>query len=158
VDAEGRPFAGGGYVKKPRGFADGGPADLMTAEELTAQLMAMDLAVAQAPRPTDQAQTESRSMLDNLNRAMSQVTQPVVAAVTDMTVGLGDLAQMGTKAAANKMGIETKPFVPVGENIKASLGADNVSPLNPIYMGTQILPAAKLQKGSCGEVPQPTEN
>jgi hypothetical protein len=42
VDAEGRPFAGGGYVKKPRGFADGGPADSMTAEELTAQLMAMD--------------------------------------------------------------------------------------------------------------------
>jgi hypothetical protein len=70
----------------------------------------------------------------------------VVAAVTDMTVGLGDLGQMGTKAVANKMGIETKPFVPVGENIKASVGADNVSPLNPIYMGTQILPAAKLQK------------
>jgi hypothetical protein len=148
VDAEGRQlYAGGGYVKKSRGFADGGPADSMTAEELTAQLMAMDsAAAAQAPRPTDQAQTESRSLLDNLNRAMSSVTQPVIAGVTDMTVGLGDLAQMGTKAVANKMGIETKPFVPVGENIKASVGADNVSPLNPIYMGTQILPAAKLQK------------
>jgi hypothetical protein len=119
----------------------------MTADELTAQLMAMDSAApVEEPRPTDQVQTESRSILDNLNRAMSQVTQPVVAAVTDMTVGLGDLAQMGTKAVANKMGIETKPFIPVGENIKASVGADNVSPLNPIYMGTQILPAAKLQK------------
>jgi hypothetical protein len=143
-------FAEGGPVKKPRGFEDGGPADSMTADELTAQLMAMDTqeapVPAQEPRPTDQVQTESRSILDNLNRAMSQVTQPVVAAVTDMTVGLGDLAQMGTKAVANKMGIETKPFVPVGENIKASVGADNVSPLNPIYMGTQILPAAKLQK------------
>jgi hypothetical protein len=140
-------FAEGGPVKKPRGFEDGGPADSMTADELTAQLMAMDSAApVEEPRPTDQVQTESRSILDNLNRAMSQVTQPVVAAVTDMTVGLGDLAQMGTKAVANKMGIETKPFVPVGENIKASLGADNVSPLNPIYMGTQILPAAKLQK------------
>jgi hypothetical protein len=143
-------FAEGGPVKKPRGFEDGGPADSMTADELTAQLMAMDTqeapVPAQEPRPTDQVQTESRSILDNLNRAMSSVTQPVVAAVTDMTVGLGDLAQMGTKAVANKMGIETKPFVPVGENIKASLGADNVSPLNPIYMGTQILPAAKLQK------------
>jgi hypothetical protein len=140
-------FAEGGPVKKPRGFEDGGPADSMTADELTAQLMAMDSAApAQEPRPTDQVQTESRSILDNLNRAMSQVTQPVVAAVTDMTVGLGDLAQMGTKAVANKMGIETKPFVPVAENIKASVGADNVSPLNPIYMGTQILPATKLQK------------
>jgi hypothetical protein len=140
-------FAEGGPVKKPRGFDDGGPADSMTADELTAQLMAMDSAApAQEPRPTDQVQTESRSILDNLNRAMSQVTQPVVAAVTDMTVGLGDLAQMGTKAVANKMGIETKPFVPVAENIKASVGADNVSPLNPIYMGTQILPATKLQK------------
>jgi hypothetical protein len=140
-------FAEGGPVKKPRGFEDGGPADSMTADELTAQLMAMDSAApVEEPRPTDQVQTESRSILDNLNRAMSQVTQPVVAAATDMTVGLGDLAQMGTKAVANKMGIETKPFVPVGENIKASVGADNVSPLNPIYMGTQILPAAKLQK------------
>jgi hypothetical protein len=143
-------FAEGGPVKKPRGFADNGPADSMTPDELTAQLMAMDTqeapVPAQEPRPTDQVQTESRSILDNLNRAMSSVTQPVVAAVTDMTVGLGDLAQMGTKAVANKMGIETKPFIPVGENIKASVGADNVSPLNPIYMGTQILPAAKLQK------------
>jgi hypothetical protein len=140
-------FAEGGPVKKPRGFEDGGPADSMTADELTAQLMAMDSAApVEEPRPTDQVQTESRSILDNLNRAMSQVTQPVVAAATDMTVGLGDLAQMGTKAVANKMGIETKPFIPVGENIKASVGADNVSPLNPIYMGTQILPAAKLQK------------
>jgi hypothetical protein len=140
-------FAEGGPVKKPRGFEDGGPADSMTADELTAQLMAMDSAApVEEPRPTDQVQTESRSILDNLNRAMSQVTQPVVAAATDMTVGLGDLAQMGTKAVANKMGIETKPFVPVAENIKASVGADNVSPLNPIYMGTQILPATKLQK------------
>ena len=143
-------FAEGGLVKKPEGFADGGPADSMTADELTAQLMAMDTQEAPAPveepRPTDQVQTESQSMLDNLNRAMSQVTQPVVAAATDMTVGLGDLAQMGTKAVANKMGIETKPFIPVGENIKASVGADDVSPLNPIYMATQILPFARLQK------------
>ena len=122
----------------------------MTADELTAQLIAMDSQEAPAPveepRPTDQVQTESQSMLDNLNRAMSQVTQPVVAAATDMTVGLGDLAQMGVKAAANKMGVETKPFVPVGENIKASVGADDVSPLNPAYMATQILPFARLQK------------
>jgi hypothetical protein len=140
-------FAEGGPVKKPRGFDDGGPADSMTADELTAQLMAMDSAApVEESRPTDQVQTESRSILDNLNRAMSQVTQPVVAAVTDMTVGLGDLAQMGTKAVANKMGIETKPFIPVAENIKASVGADDVSSLNPAYMGTQILPATKLQK------------
>lgn len=141
-------FAEGGPVKKSEGFADNGPADSMTADELTAQLMAMDTqeAPVEEPRPTDQVQTESRSILDNLNRAMSQVTQPVVAAATDMTVGLGDLAQMGTKAVANKMGIETKPFVPVGENIKASVGADDVSPLNPAYMATQILPFARLQK------------
>ncbi len=149
-DAEGiQLYAGGGYVKKPRGFADGGPANSMTPEELTAQLIALDTEAApapvEAPRPTDQAQTESRSMLDNLNRAMSSVTRPVIAGVTDMTVGLGDLAQMGTKAAANKIGIETKPFIPVGENIKASVGADNVSPLNPIYMATQIAPFARAK-------------
>ena len=78
VDAEGRPFAGGGYVKKPRGFADGGPADSMTAEELTAQLMAMDsAAAAQAPRPTDQAQTESRSLLENILSGAKQIPSTV---------------------------------------------------------------------------------
>ena len=78
VDGEGRPFAGGGYVKKPRGFADGGPANSMTAEELTAQLMAMDsAAAAQAPRPTDQVQTESRSMLDNILSGAKQMPSTV---------------------------------------------------------------------------------
>ena len=142
-----RPFAQGGSIKKPKGFADGGTASAdLTAEELQAQLIALDDDTAQESRPLDQEQTESRGILDNLNRAMSSVTQPVIAGVTDMTVGLGDLVQMGTKAAANKMGIETKPFIPVGENIKASVGADEISPLNPLYMGTQILPFARLQK------------
>jgi hypothetical protein len=63
-------FAEGGPVKKPRGFEDGGPADSMTADELTAQLMAMDTqeapVPAQEPRPTDQVQTESQAMLDRL--------------------------------------------------------------------------------------------
>jgi len=62
--------AEGGLVKKPREFADGGPADSMTPEELTAQLIALDTEAAPAPveepRPTDQAQTESQAMLDNL--------------------------------------------------------------------------------------------
>jgi hypothetical protein len=72
-------FAEGGPVKKPRGFEDGGPADSMTADELTAQLMAMDSAApAQEPRPTDQVQTESRSILDNLNRAMSLSRSPLL--------------------------------------------------------------------------------
>jgi hypothetical protein len=60
-------FAEGGPVKKPRGFEDGGPADSMTADELTAQLMAMDSAApVEEPRPTDQVQTESQAMLDRL--------------------------------------------------------------------------------------------
>ena len=62
--------AEGGLVKKPKGFADGGPADSMTPEELTAQLIALDTEAApapvEAPRPTDQVQTESQAMLDNL--------------------------------------------------------------------------------------------
>jgi hypothetical protein len=70
-------FAEGGPVKKPEGFADGGPADSMTAEELTAQLMAMDQAAAQAPRPTDQAQTESRSLLENILSGAKQMPATV---------------------------------------------------------------------------------
>ena len=59
--------AHGGSVKKPQGFADGGSASSEpTAEELTAQLIAMDAQAAPAERPLDQEQTESRNILDRL--------------------------------------------------------------------------------------------
>ena len=67
-------FAEGGPVKKPEGFADNGPADSMTADELTAQLMAMD---TQEPRPTDQVQTESRSILENMLSGAKRIPSSV---------------------------------------------------------------------------------
>ena len=54
-------------AEKPQGFADGGSASSEpTAEELTAQLIAMDAQAAPAERPLDQEQTESRNILDRL--------------------------------------------------------------------------------------------
>ncbi len=64
-------MAEGGPVKKPKGFADGGSASAnsMTPDELTAQLIAMEdrpPIASPDPLPTDQVQTESQQMLDNL--------------------------------------------------------------------------------------------
>jgi hypothetical protein len=62
-----RPFAHGGSVKKPQGFADGGTASAdLTNEELQAQLIALDAQAAPVEEPLDQEQTESRNILDSL--------------------------------------------------------------------------------------------
>jgi hypothetical protein len=62
-----RPFAHGGSVKKPQGFADGGTASAdLTNEELQAQLIALDAQAAPVEEPLDQEQTESRNILDRL--------------------------------------------------------------------------------------------
>jgi hypothetical protein len=142
-----RPFAEGGEVKKLKGFADGGPADL-TPEELQAQLVALDSpssAAVREPNTEDQAtRTESRSMLDRLNTTFSEnISKPVVGSLLDMTVGLGDLGQMGVKYLANKAGIETKPFVPVSQRLQQSAGVAGYDPYAPAAVATQILPFAR---------------
>jgi len=146
----GRPYAEGGEVKKLKGFADGGPADL-TPEELQAQLVALDSpssAAVREPNTEDQAaRTESRSMLDRLNTTFSEnISKPVVGSLLDMTVGLGDLGQMGVKYLANKAGIETKPFVPVSQRLQQSAGVAGYDPYSPAAVATQILPFARGQQ------------
>ncbi len=97
-------FAEGGPVKKPEGFADNGPADSMTPDELTAQLTAMDTqeapVPAQEPRPTDQVQTESQAMLDRLLTTATRtpftpegersIFGNVIAGIPDVVGGLYD--------------------------------------------------------------------
>lgn len=146
----GRSYAEGGEVKKLKGFADGGPADL-TPEELQAQLVALDSpssAAVREPNTEDQAaRTESRSMLDRLNTAFSEnISKPVVGSLLDMTVGLGDLAQLGVKKGAEALGIETKPFVPVSQRLQQSAGVAGYDPYSPAAVTTQILPFARARQ------------
>ena len=146
----GRPYAEGGEVKKLKGFADGGPADL-TPEELQAQLVALDSpssAALREPNTEDQAaRTESRGMLDRLNTAFSEnISKPVVGSLLDMTVGLGDLAQLGVKKGAEALGIETKPFVPVSQRLQQSAGVAGYDPYSPAAVTTQILPFARARQ------------
>ena len=132
-------------------FAKGGEASASpTPEELLAQIdrsMANSPASAQgiasSVRP-DSVEQDSRSMLRRISDAFGQnVTAPVVGSMLDMTAGVGDLAQMGIKAGAKKLGIETQPFTPVSSAIQESLGVAGYDPYSPAAIATAIgLPAA----------------
>jgi hypothetical protein len=110
-------FADGGPVS-----SDFGPDDLQQQLlELDRQAMEQDVrSAAQAPSDTDQeTRTESRGMLERLNQNLfERVTKPVLGSALDMTVGLGDLAQLGVKKGAEALGMETKPFVPVSQRLQ----------------------------------------
>ena len=132
-------------------FAKGGEASASpTPEELLAQIdrsMANSPASAQGTASSvqpDSVEQDSRSMLRRISDAFGQnVTAPVVGSMLDMTAGVGDLAQMGIKAGANKLGIETQPFTPVSSAIQESLGVAGYDPYSPAAIATAIgLPAA----------------
>ncbi len=132
-------FAKGGEVSAP-----------LTPEELLAQIdrsMASSPASAQGTASSaqpDTVQGDSRSMLRRISDTFGQnVTAPVVGSMLDMTAGVGDLAQLGIKAGAQKLGIETKPFTPVSSAIQESLGVEGYDPYSPAAIATAIgVPAA----------------
>lgn len=116
------------------GYRDGGE---VSTEELIAQ---MDRIGSQpVPAQEEPEQTESRSMLRRISDAFGQnVTAPVVGSLVDMTVGVGDIAQMGLKAGAEKLGMETEPFAPVSPGIQEALGTAGYDPYSPVAIGAQI--------------------
>ena len=137
----------GGYVTRKQ---DGGTVSApMSNAELLAQI---DRSTANSPAPAtgtassapDREVTESQNMLRRLSDAFGQnVTAPVVGSMLDMTTGLGDLAQMGLKAGAGKLGIETKPFTPVSSALQESLGVAGYDPYSPAALAASVLlPAA----------------
>lgn len=146
--------------KKPKGqrvdasglqrFANGGEASSSpTPQELLAQIdrsMANSPATAYGTASSAPARevTESQNMLRRLSDAFGQnVTAPVVGSMLDMTTGLGDLAQLGLKAGANKLGIETKPFTPVSSALQEFLGVAGYDPYAPAALAASVLlPAA----------------
>jgi hypothetical protein len=138
-------FADGGPVS-----SDFGPDDLQQQLlELDRQAMEQDVrSAAQAPSDTDQeTRTESRGMLERLNQNLfERVTKPVLGSALDMTVGLGDLAQLGVKKGAEALGMETKPFVPVSQRLQESAGVAGYDPYAPAAVATQILPFARAKQ------------
>ena len=133
---------------QPEEFAKGGEASAAPSpQDLLAQIdasMANSPASAQGTASSEPSQTDSRSMLRRLSDAFGQnVTAPVVGSALDMTVGLGDLAQMGLKAGAEKLGMQTEPFTPVSSAIQESLGVEGYDPYSPAAIATAIgVPAA----------------
>ena len=149
-----RFFAEGGLAKKPEGYANGGSVPETDFDALQRQLEELDKIdqqsqpPVQAPSDTDQeARTESRGMLDRLNQGLfEKVTKPVLGSALDMTVGLGDLAQLGIKKGAEALGMDPKPFVPVSQRLQESAGVEGYDPYSPAAIATQILPFARARQ------------
>ena len=151
-----RFMAEGGAVKKSEGYADGGSVPETDFDALQQQLLELDRqameqdvrSAAQAPSDTDQeTRTESRGMLERLNQNLFEnVTKPVLGSALDMTVGLGDLAQLGVKKGAEALGMETEPFVPVSQRLQESAGVAGYDPYAPAAVATQILPFARAKQ------------
>ena len=145
-------FSKGGAVNKNNGvarFAEGGA---VSAADLLRQLEGIDnTPSARTPEPEPEIeQTESRSMLDRLkgagsavNRAFYEnISKPAVGAAVDMTVGLGDLAQMGARYLGDRAGMDTGEFTPAAPRVREALGVEGYDPYAIGSIATQILPFA----------------
>jgi hypothetical protein len=60
-----------------------------------------------------------------------------------MTLGLGDMGQMGVKYLANRAGIKTDPFVSTAEPAKAAAGVTGYDPYTIGGIATNLLPFAR---------------
>jgi hypothetical protein len=115
---------------------DGGE---VSTEELIAQMDRIGSTPSRRTPQEDPVKTESRGLLDRLNSAFFEnVTKPVVGSAVDMTVGLGDIAQLGTKYLAGRAGVETEPFAPVSGRVQEALGVEGYDPYAPAAIGAQI--------------------
>ena len=118
------------------GYKNGGEA---RTEDLIAQMDRIGSTPSRRTPQEDPVKTESRGLLDRLNSAFFEnVTKPVVGSAVDMTVGLGDIAQLGTKYLAGRAGVETEPFAPVSGRVQEALGVEGYDPYAPAAIGAQI--------------------
>jgi hypothetical protein len=118
------------------GYKDGGE---VSTEELIAQMDRIGSAPMPKAPEEEPEQTESRSMLRRISDTFGQnVTAPVVGSLVDMTFGMGDIAQLGLKAGAKKLGMETEPFTPVSPRIQEALGTAGYDPYAPAAIAAQI--------------------
>ena len=118
------------------GYKNGGEA---RTEDLIAQMDRIGSTPSRRTPQEDPVKTESRGLLDRLNSAFFEnVTKPVVGSAVDMTVGLGDIAQLGTKYLAGRAGVETEPYAPVSGRVQEALGVEGYDPYAPAAIGAQI--------------------
>ena len=117
----------------------------MSHADLLAQIDRGTAASPNAVTPErDPVKNESAGMLARLNQAFYEnVSKPAVGSAIDMTLGLGDLGQMGAKYLANRAGIKTDPFVSTAEPAKAAVGATGYNPYTIGGVAANLLPFAR---------------
>jgi hypothetical protein len=71
------------------------------------------------------------------------VSKPAVGTAIDMTLGLGDLAQMAARYLGDRAGFDTGEFVSVADPVKRALGVDDYDPYTLGAAATNILPFAR---------------
>jgi len=70
------------------------------------------------------------------------ISKPAVGAAVDMTLGLGDLAQMGARYLGNRAGFDAGEFTPAAPRVREALGVEGYDPYALGSIATQVLPFA----------------
>jgi hypothetical protein len=117
-----------------------------------------------AAQRADEPQTESRAMLERLSdvaRAANlafyeNVSKPAVGTAIDMTLGLGDLAQMGVRYLGNRMGMDAGEFKSVAQPVKESIGVEDYNPYTVGGIGASVLPFAAAGRTAQAAASAPT--
>jgi hypothetical protein len=85
--------------------------------------------------------------MSNVARGANQafyenVSKPAVGTAIDMTLGLGDLVQMGARYLGNRAGLDAGEFTSVAQPVKEALGVEDYNPYTVGGLGASILPFA----------------
>jgi hypothetical protein len=82
-------------------------------------------------------------LIDRINQSFYEnISKPAVGTAIDMTLGLGDLAQMAARYLGNKAGFDAGEFTSVAQPVKEAIGVDDYNPYTIGGVGASILPFA----------------
>ena len=82
-------------------------------------------------------------LIDRINQGFYEnISKPAVGTAIDMTLGLGDLAQMAARYLGNKAGFDAGEFTSVAQPVKEAIGVDDYNPYTIGGVGASILPFA----------------
>jgi hypothetical protein len=116
-------------------------------EQMNARYSGRELSGEEQDRLDDYLQEllgkKDGGLIDRFNQSFYEnISKPAVGTAIDMTVGLGDLAQMAARYLGNKAGFDAGEFTSVAQPVKEAIGVDDYNPYTIGGVGASILPFA----------------
>jgi hypothetical protein len=116
-------------------------------EQMNARYSGRELSGEEQDRLDDYLQEllgkKDGGLIDRINQSFYEnISKPAVGTAIDMTLGLGDLAQMAARYLGNKAGFDAGEFTSVAQPVKEAIGVDDYNPYTIGGVGASILPFA----------------